>query len=60
MQAEDFAFYEKEVPGLLMFLGINDGKRNHGQPLHSNTFDFDESALLYGVEACRRILGLCD
>ena len=26
----------------------------------SNTFDFDESALLYGVEACRRILGLCD
>lgn len=53
MAGEDFAFYQQEVPGLFFFLGIGGGKNN--QPLHSATFDFDEDALLGGIEIFKRI-----
>lgn len=52
--AEDFSFYQQAVPGVFVFLGIGD--EAHKQPLHSDTFDFDEHALLYGVELFERIL----
>ncbi len=54
MAAEDFAEYQTRVPGLFFFLGIEGGKG--GIPLHSNKFDFDEDALLYGIEIFKRIL----
>lgn len=54
MAAEDFAEYQQEVEGMFMFLGINGGRG--GAPLHSSKFDFDEDALLVGVEAFKRIL----
>lgn len=54
MAAEDFAEYQQEVEGMFMFLGINGGRG--GAPLHSSRFDFDEDALLVGVEAFKRIL----
>ena len=54
MAAEDFAEYQTKVPGLFFFLGINGGKG--GAPLHNNMFDFDEDALLYGLEIFKRIL----
>lgn len=54
MAAEDFAEYQQEVEGMFMFLGINGGRG--GAPLHSSGFDFDEDALLVGVEAFKRIL----
>ncbi len=54
MAAEDFAEYQARIPGLFFFLGINGGKG--GSPLHSNMFDFDEDALLYGLEIFKRIL----
>ncbi|MGI5936072.1 MAG: M20 metallopeptidase family protein [Oscillospiraceae bacterium] len=56
MAAEDFSCYQKEIPGLFFFLGVGGGKNR--RPLHSGLFDFDEDALLYGVEIYRRILGL--
>ncbi|MGI5937081.1 MAG: M20 metallopeptidase family protein, partial [Oscillospiraceae bacterium] len=56
MAAEDFSCYQEEVPGLFFFLGVGGGKNK--RPLHSSLFDFDEDALLYGVEIYRRILGL--
>lgn len=58
LAAEDFACYQKEIPGLFFFLGAGGGKNS--APLHNGNFDFDESALLYGVEAYRRLLGLAD
>jgi len=56
MAAEDFSFYQEEVPGIFIFLGIAGGKNN--APLHNQYFDFDEDALLYGIEVYCRILGL--
>lgn len=54
MLAEDFSFYQQQVPGLFMFLGTGTGT-----PLHSSNFDFDEAILETGVKAYLRILGLC-
>ncbi len=56
MNSEDFSFYQKEVPGLYFFVGIRD--REDFPPLHNSRFDFDEKALLYGLEVYSRILGL--
>ena len=46
--AEDFAFYLEKVPGCMAWLGIRDCC--HNSPLHSDTFDFDESVLAKGAE----------
>ena len=54
--AEDFSCYQKEIPGLFLFLGVGGGKNS--APLHNPLFDFDEDALLYGVEVYRRLLGI--
>ena len=58
MAAEDFAFYQQKVPGMLCFIGVGDAQ--HQEPLHSSRFDFDERALLDGVELYRRIMELDD
>lgn len=53
MAAEDFAEYQRHVPGVFFFLGINGGRG--GAPLHSEKFDFDEDVLLTGAEVYRRL-----
>ena len=45
MGSEDFAFYQKKLPGIYFFLGIGDT-----QPLHADRFDFDETILLKGAD----------
>ena len=45
--AEDFSFYQLHVPGVFVFCGCMDEK--HSAPLHANTFDFDETALVPGL-----------
>ena len=45
MTAEDFAWYQRYVPGMFFFLGLGDTPA-----LHADTFDFDESILLKGAE----------
>ena len=47
MIAEDFAFYQLSVPGVFVFCGCMD--ENHTSPLHADTFDFDERALITGL-----------
>lgn len=47
--AEDFAFYLERVPGCMCWLGVRDGV--HVSPLHSDTFDFDESVMAEGIKA---------
>ena len=49
--AEDFAFYQRALPGVFMLLGTGTGT-----PLHADTFDFDERVLPAGVDAYRRLL----
>ena len=51
MLSEDFSFYQKEVPGLFLFLGTGTNI-----PLHNNHFDFDEEVLVTGVKAYLKLL----
>lgn len=44
MTAEDFAFYQRSLPGLFFFLGTGDSPA-----LHTSDFDFDEGILEKGV-----------
>lgn len=46
--AEDFAFFLDKFPGALIWLGAKDEKRP--RKLHSVDFDFDEKALMTGLE----------
>ena len=45
MTAEDFSWYQKHAPGVFFFLGLGDTPA-----LHADTFDFDETILLKGVD----------
>ena len=45
MTAEDFAWYQRYLPGMFFFLGLGDTPA-----LHAADFDFDESILLKGAD----------
>lgn len=49
--AEDFAWYQLLIPGVFLLLGTGTGI-----PLHADTFDFDESVLLEGLNAYKRLV----
>ena len=51
MIAEDFSWYQKEVPGIMFFLGIG-GEIS----LHSEKFVFDEKILTQGADFFRSIV----
>jgi hippurate hydrolase len=51
MTSEDFSDYQRKVPGIFFHLGSG-----RDTPLHSNSFDIDESALPFGVKAFLRLL----
>jgi len=55
MMGEDFSFYQREVPGLFMFLGCRNEEKGFVHALHTPHFDFDEEALVFGLEAFWRI-----
>jgi len=56
MLAEDFSYYQKEIPGLFVFLGSNNEEKGYTYGLHNSKFDFDEKVLLYGVQGFINIL----
>jgi len=45
MTSEDFAWYQKHIPGMFFFLGLGDTPA-----LHADTFDFDDSLLEKGAD----------
>lgn len=49
--AEDFSFYQRRMPGVFLLLGTGTGI-----PLHADTFDFDERALLAGLDAYKALV----
>lgn len=49
--AEDFAWYQQQLPGLFLLLGTGTGI-----PLHADTFDFDEAILQVGLDAYKSLL----
>lgn len=52
MAAEDFSYVLNEVPGSMMFLGGTHPDRDPGTAPanHSNLVNFDEDAMVTGVE----------
>ncbi len=52
--SEDFSEFELCAPGAYFFCGCAD--ENHRELLHSDRFDFDESALLTGVEIFEKLV----
>lgn len=55
MIAEDFSYYQKEVPGLFYILGSRNEEKGYAYPLHHCKFNFDENVLYRGVESLVRI-----
>ena len=55
--AEDFSFYQEEVPGFFFFIGGRpaDVPQEQAIPNHSPLFDADEGALLFGVKAMSQL-----
>jgi metal-dependent amidase/aminoacylase/carboxypeptidase family protein len=53
---EDFAFYQKQVPGVLFFLGVsNPAKGIAGQP-HAPFYQADDDAIQAGAHAMAGVL----
>lgn len=48
--AEDFSYYQKQVPGLFFMLGSKNKEKGYINPLHSSKFNFDEEVLMNGME----------
>lgn len=51
--AEDFAWYQRYLPGVFLLLGTGTGI-----PLHADTFDFDEAILAQGLSAYKTLVRL--
>ncbi len=49
LTAEDFAYYSQEMPACFYRLGTGNVARGITSPVHSDTFDIDEDALVTGV-----------
>lgn len=47
--AEDFAYYQRKVPGVFIFLGVKSKDENAGYPQHHEKFTIDENALEIGT-----------
>lgn len=55
--SEDFSFYSQNgTPGLLALVGIRDEEKGHVCALHNNRFDFENEALIHGVEFFKNLL----
>ncbi|HAX73712.1 MAG TPA: amidohydrolase [Firmicutes bacterium] len=50
MIAEDFAFYQKVVPGVFFMLGSKNETLNYTYPLHHSKFNFDAEVLVHGLQ----------
>lgn len=53
MLAEDFAYYQKEIPGIFFYVGTKSDEYSSG--LHTETFNFNEEVLLQAVDVYYRL-----
>jgi amidohydrolase len=55
--AEDFSYYQQQIPGLFFFIGVTPSSADPGQaPMcHSPRFYADESAMVVGIRALARL-----
>ena len=55
MTGEDFGYLLQHIPGVMLWLGVNDT-----HPLHSPELSIDEAALVPGFEALKDFFNLAD
>ncbi len=53
---EDFAYYTKEIPGAMFWLGAGNPEEKKYALLHTPDFDIDESSLIIGAAAMTSML----
>lgn len=51
MGAEDFSYYQKQMPGVFFFLGVRNEAKKITAMVHTEYFDIDEDVLPLGVRA---------
>lgn len=51
MGAEDFSYYQQQVPGVFFFLGIRNEAKNITAMVHTEYFDIDEDVMPLGIRA---------
>ncbi|MBC7929396.1 MAG: amidohydrolase [Rubrivivax sp.] len=56
MPAEDFANYQKIVPGFYYFLGVGNRAKGITAGWHTQDFDVDEESLVWGVKVMSNVL----
>jgi len=56
MVAEDFAYYQKRIPGFYFFLGVANPAKKITAMWHTEYFDLDEDALLVGMRAMATVV----
>jgi len=56
MGAEDFSYFQKEVPGILFRLGSGNKARGITSNQHTATFDIDEQSMVVGVKAMANLI----
>ncbi|HWS99401.1 MAG TPA: amidohydrolase [Pyrinomonadaceae bacterium] len=56
MPAEDFAYYQRVVPGFYYFLGVGNRARGITAAWHTADFDIDEESLVVGVKVMSNVL----
>jgi amidohydrolase len=56
MPAEDFAYYQKVIPGFFYFLGVGNRARGITAAWHTPEYDVDEESLVVGVKVMSNTL----
>ena len=56
MAAEDFAYFQQEIPGVYFFLGVANNAKGWTDYVHTPTFRPDEAAIVAGVKAAASLL----
>jgi len=54
LASEDMAFFLERVPGCFFEVGAGNEDKGFNQPHHSSKFDFEEDALMVGIEVMLR------
>lgn len=56
MIAEDFAYYQRVIPGFYYFLGVGNKSKGITAPVHTAEFDVDEESMVVGVKVMSNAL----
>jgi amidohydrolase len=56
MGAEDFAYYQRVIPGFYYFLGVGNRAKGITAQIHTPDFDVDEESLVVGVKVMANVL----